>query len=55
MTDTEIVLDQCPYCQASAVQIENKEGILVAGCGCMLSELEVRRLTGRDKREVAQL
>ena len=52
---TDITLDQCPYCQASAVGVERTEGIIVAECGCMLSELQVRRRAGASKKEVASL
>lgn len=51
---TDITL-QCPYCQANAVGVERQQGIIVADCGCMLSELQVRRLAGVPKREVAEL
>lgn len=52
---TDITLQQCPYCQASAVGVERKERIIVADCGCILSELQVRRLTGASREEVASL
>jgi len=51
----DITLPQCPICQASAVPVERREGILVADCGCMVTELQVRQHTGASKREVASL
>lgn len=54
MTD-DIILPQCPYCQATSVTVDDREGIIVAGCGCMLTPLQVRRLSGASEREVAEL
>ncbi|MGB9966137.1 hypothetical protein [Halobacterium sp. CBA1126] len=52
---TDISLQRCPICQAGPVEVERKEGIIVADCGCMLTELQVRRLAGASKQEVASL
>jgi hypothetical protein len=52
---TAIQLPQCPVCRASAVSVERRQGILVAECGCMLTELQVRRRAGASKKEVASL
>lgn len=52
---SNIIIDQCPTCGAVQVTVERKQGILVGGCGHMLTELQVRQRTSADKREVAQL
>lgn len=52
---TDITLEHCPICQATVVDVHRREGILVAECGCMLSELQVRRRAGASKKEVASL
>lgn len=51
----DISLPQCPICRASAVSVHQKQGTLVADCGCMLTALQVRRHAGASKREVADL
>jgi len=51
---SDITMD-CPTCGAVQVTVERKEGILVGGCGCMLTELQVRTRTGASRREVAEI
>jgi len=55
MTDNTIKLPQCPVCQATSVHVRRRNGILVGQCGCMLTDLQVRRRGGASKKEVAKL
>lgn len=52
---TDITLQQCPICRASAINVERKEGILVGEFGCMLTELQVHRHAAASRKEVAQI
>lgn len=51
---TDITLN-CPTCGAVQVTVERKNGILVAGCGHMLTQAQVRTRTGASRREVAEI
>lgn len=52
---TSDITMNCPTCGAVEVTVERNETILVAGCGCMLTPLQVRQHTGASKKEVATL
>lgn len=53
-SSSSIVID-CPRCPETAATVTREDGLLVTSCGCLVSELDVRRQGGYSKREVAQI